>query len=100
MRRLRAALEARIGEALTEPDFATHVGGWEDDPEALDQALRYAAWATLTPEGQAFHRGGTLFHVPPGSIRSTSCRWRRSSGTASPCCGCRSMTGGIARGSP
>ena len=34
------------------------------DPEALDVALRYAAWATLTPEGQAHHRGGTLFRVP------------------------------------
>ncbi|MEA2790323.1 MAG: hypothetical protein QOG73_2729, partial [Acetobacteraceae bacterium] len=30
----------------------------------LDEALRYAAWATLTPDGQAFHHGGTLFHVP------------------------------------
>ena len=34
------------------------------DPEALDEALRYAAWATLTAEGQAPHHGGTLFRVP------------------------------------
>jgi NADPH-dependent glutamate synthase beta subunit-like oxidoreductase/NAD(P)H-flavin reductase len=61
---LRAALEARIGAPLTEQNFATHAAGWENDPEALDIALRYAAWATLTPDGQAFHRGGTLFHVP------------------------------------
>jgi NADPH-dependent glutamate synthase beta subunit-like oxidoreductase/NAD(P)H-flavin reductase len=61
---LRAALEARIGAPLTEQAFATYVGASESDPEALDIALRYAAWATLTPEGQAFHRGGTLFHVP------------------------------------
>ncbi|HQT76498.1 MAG TPA: FAD-dependent oxidoreductase [Rhodopila sp.] len=59
---LRAALEARIGETLTELGFATYA--WENDPEALDEALRYAAWATLTPEGQQAHRGGTLFHTP------------------------------------
>jgi NADPH-dependent glutamate synthase beta subunit-like oxidoreductase/NAD(P)H-flavin reductase len=61
---LRAALEARMGSALTEKGFATSVTAWENDAEALDQALRYAAWATLTPAGQAFHRGGTLFRVP------------------------------------
>ena len=26
--------------------------------------MRYAAWATLTADGRAAHRGGTLFHVP------------------------------------
>ncbi len=61
---LRAALEARIGAPLTEKAFATQVAASENDPAALDEALRYAAWATLTPEGQAHHRGGTLFHVP------------------------------------
>ena len=61
---LRAALEARMGAPLTEQGFATSVTAWENDAEALDEALRYAAWATLTPEGQAFHRGGTLFRVP------------------------------------
>jgi NADPH-dependent glutamate synthase beta subunit-like oxidoreductase/NAD(P)H-flavin reductase len=61
---LRAALEARIGGSLTDKSFASHVAAWENDPQALDEALRYAAWATLTPEGQAHHRGGTLFHVP------------------------------------
>jgi NADPH-dependent glutamate synthase beta subunit-like oxidoreductase/NAD(P)H-flavin reductase len=61
---LRSALEARIGAPLTELNFATHVATWENDPEALDEALRYAAWATLTPDGKAAHRGGTLFHVP------------------------------------
>jgi NADPH-dependent glutamate synthase beta subunit-like oxidoreductase/NAD(P)H-flavin reductase len=61
---LRAALEARMGSALTEQAFATHVAAWENDAEALDVALRYAAWATLTADGQAFHRGGTLFRVP------------------------------------
>ena len=61
---LRAALEARIGGPLTDKSFATQVAASENEPAALDEALRYAAWATLTPEGQAHHRGGTLFHVP------------------------------------
>ncbi|HET9018542.1 MAG TPA: pyridine nucleotide-disulfide oxidoreductase, partial [Acetobacteraceae bacterium] len=63
---LRAALEAAMGETLTEAAFATHVARWEHDQntENLDVALRYAAWATLTVAGQERHRGGTLFHVP------------------------------------
>ena len=63
---LRAALEARFGGALTEPLFAASVAAWEKDgnAEALDEALRYAAWATLAPEGQAAHRDGTMFRVP------------------------------------
>src|SRR5579863_6148078 len=63
---LRAALEALFGEALTERVFADRVTAWEQagDGEALDVAMRYAAWATLTPAGQAAHRGGTLFRVP------------------------------------
>ncbi len=63
---LGAALQARMGEPLAELAFATYVTAWEaaGDTDALDVALRYAAWATLTAEGQAAHRGGTLFHVP------------------------------------
>jgi NADPH-dependent glutamate synthase beta subunit-like oxidoreductase/NAD(P)H-flavin reductase len=61
---LRAGMEARIGAPLTEQAFAIHAKSLDDDPEALDEALRYAAWATLTPAGQAAHKGGTLFHVP------------------------------------
>ena len=63
---LRAALEALIGGALTELGFAERVAEWETagDGEALDVALRYAAWATLTEEGRAAHPGGTLFRVP------------------------------------
>ena len=33
-------------------------------PAALDVALRYAAWATLTAAGRAAHRGDTMFRVP------------------------------------
>ena len=42
------------------------MAAWEAaaDAEALDLALRYAAWATLTPAGRAAHPGGTLFRVP------------------------------------
>ncbi|HET6182738.1 MAG TPA: FAD-dependent oxidoreductase [Acetobacteraceae bacterium] len=63
---LRAALEARFGEALTDASFARHVTHWEKsaDGEALDQAARYAAWATLTAAGQAAHKGTILFKVP------------------------------------
>ncbi len=63
---LRAALEARFGEVLTEQSFARHVTHWEKsaDAEALDLAARYAAWATLTAAGRAAHPGNTLFQVP------------------------------------
>ena len=63
---LRAALEARIGGALTELGFATAVAAWEatGEAEAIDLAQRYAAWATLTPAGRAAHPGNTLFRVP------------------------------------
>jgi NADPH-dependent glutamate synthase beta subunit-like oxidoreductase/NAD(P)H-flavin reductase len=63
---LRTALEAAMGEPLTELAFATHVAAWEQEQraEALDLALRYAAWATLTEAGRAHHRGGTMFRVP------------------------------------
>ena len=30
----------------------------------LEAAARYAAWAALTPEGRAKHRGGVLFKAP------------------------------------
>jgi NADPH-dependent glutamate synthase beta subunit-like oxidoreductase/NAD(P)H-flavin reductase len=63
---LRGELEAAMGAPLTELAFARHVLAWEKTERAhlLDIAARYAAWATLTPEGQARHGAGTLFHVP------------------------------------
>jgi NADPH-dependent glutamate synthase beta subunit-like oxidoreductase/NAD(P)H-flavin reductase len=63
---LRAALEAVIGGALTEAAFAERVTAWEaaGDAEALDVAMRYAAWGTLTSAGRAAHPGGTLYRVP------------------------------------
>ncbi len=63
---LGAALEARFGEPLTEASFARHVAHFEKsaDAEALDEAARYAAWATLTEAGRAAHPGNILFRVP------------------------------------
>lgn len=63
---LRADLVARFAGPFSELAFARHVEAWElaADAGALDVALRYAAWATLTPEGRAHHRGDTLFGVP------------------------------------
>ncbi|HEY8252280.1 MAG TPA: hypothetical protein VIG70_16925, partial [Burkholderiales bacterium] len=49
----------------TELDFARQVTDWLKDEaangEKLEQAARYAAWATLTPEGKEKHRHGVLF---------------------------------------
>ena len=63
---LRADLESRFEAPFSELAFATHVETWElqANAEALDVALHYAAWATLTDEGRAYHRGDTLFNVP------------------------------------
>lgn len=63
---LRGTLEAAMATPLDERAFAEHVLAWErnERAELLDVAMRYAAWATLSPEGRARHGGGTLFHVP------------------------------------
>jgi NADPH-dependent glutamate synthase beta subunit-like oxidoreductase/NAD(P)H-flavin reductase len=63
---LRAELESRMSAPFTELAFARAVEAWElaADAEALDVALRYAAWATLAEAGREHHRGDTLFGVP------------------------------------
>ena len=63
---LRVDLEARMGERFGEIAFARAVERWElaADTAALDAALRYAAWATLSEAGRAHHRHDTLFGVP------------------------------------
>ncbi|MCL2871769.1 MAG: FAD-dependent oxidoreductase [Betaproteobacteria bacterium] len=65
---LRQALEKLIGASLTQLNFAQAVTRWQQDAdanaEALDTAMRYAAWAVHTPEGRAFHRRDVLFKVP------------------------------------
>ena len=62
---LRASLEAEMTVPLTEVSFATHVEAWQRNERTplLDTAMRYAAWATLTPQGRAAHAGGTLFRL-------------------------------------
>ncbi len=63
---LRAMIEREIAESFSEHAFAVHVDTWtrNTDTENLDLAMRYAAWATLTPAGRARHGSGTLFHLP------------------------------------
>ena len=64
---LRLALSVHgMPASFSEQGFADTVAKWEAaaNVEALDLALRYAAWATLSEEGRAFHKGGTLFRVP------------------------------------
>ncbi|HEX3418485.1 MAG TPA: pyridine nucleotide-disulfide oxidoreductase, partial [Stellaceae bacterium] len=57
-------------ESITawERRYAERVAKWLEDEagnaEALDIAQRYAAWATLSPEGRRKHRRGVLFKVP------------------------------------
>ncbi|RZI45511.1 FAD-dependent oxidoreductase [Candidatus Finniella inopinata] len=49
-----------------ELSFAGQVLEWQDQgaSEALEAAARYAAWATLTPQGQDIHKGDVLFKIP------------------------------------
>ncbi|HWB51984.1 MAG TPA: FAD-dependent oxidoreductase [Stellaceae bacterium] len=71
---LRAALglgdfaDTRTGILAWERRYAELVSGWLDDESAhgdeLRAAVEYAAWATLSPAGQAKHRRGLLFKVP------------------------------------
>jgi len=65
---LRRELEHALGAPFTETGFASAVTGWQRDEAAnaavLDVALRYAAWASHTPEGRAAHKGGVLFRAP------------------------------------
>lgn len=65
---LARELEARLSAPLTELGFAKAVQGWlkneaNHGPE-LKTAATYAAWATLTPAGQAKHGKGLLFKQP------------------------------------
>jgi len=63
-----AELEALFEEPLTELSFANHVARWLDaeanHAEHLQLAARYAAWATLSPQGKEKHGKGVLFKVP------------------------------------
>lgn len=52
----------------SELEFAKAVTNWQQDEEKnkdiLEQAALYAAWATLTPNGQQAHKNGVLFKTP------------------------------------
>lgn len=65
---LRRAIEDLIGGELDELRFAEWVAARLDTEAAhaaeLDVAARYAAWATLSPEGQRRHKAGVLFKAP------------------------------------
>ncbi|MFQ5784490.1 MAG: FAD-dependent oxidoreductase [Alphaproteobacteria bacterium] len=65
---LEAAIEARIGGPFDELGFANAVMAWLDDEaanaDALDLALRFAAWATLSAAGRARFAAGVLFKTP------------------------------------
>src|SRR6202047_5368219 len=54
--------------AKWERRYAGHVADWLGDEAGnagpLEVAQRYAAWATLSPEGRRKHRRGVLFKVP------------------------------------
>ncbi|HEX3535941.1 MAG TPA: FAD-dependent oxidoreductase, partial [Stellaceae bacterium] len=64
----RVPFDTRDGTLAWELRYAEAVGHWLEDESAhqlpLKAALEYAAWATLTPEGQQKHRRGLLFKVP------------------------------------
>ena len=84
---LEAALVERFGKPLTELSFARHVMAWLDaeaaNAEAIDLAVRYAAWALLTEAGHAGMAAAVLLRRRrTRSIRSTCCRPRPSSAPA------------------
>ncbi len=66
------ALEAQITELLgrdfDQLSFSHAVMGWledeDEDAKAIETALKYAAWALWTEEGQARHKEDVLFRKP------------------------------------
>src|SRR5215813_5353974 len=83
---LRAELEARIGEPLSdlsgELAYARQVGEWALDEAAhasdIDLALRYAAWAAHTPpEGRPIQVTAQARLHAPDSGRARKARWHR-----------------------
>ncbi len=62
---LEATLTNRFGHAFSELAYAEAIETWlKDEPtneESIDLALRYAAWALLTPAGRERNQAGVLF---------------------------------------
>ena len=100
---LAAETAARFNEPFTEQSFVEHVSRWLDDEPAhageLAIAQKYAAWAALSPAGQAKHHHGVLFRVPhkldPNHLVPVETWW--SNGIAA--WRCRASPGGIAKDS-
>ena len=65
---LERRLEQLIGSPFSETAFADAVTRWQESEsehaEALEIALRYAAWAAQTDEGKRRHHSGVLFKAP------------------------------------
>ena len=69
---LRVQIDGLVGRYDDVPAFelafAEAVTRWQADDaanaDALDAAMRYAAWAAHTAAGRAAHRGGVLFRAP------------------------------------
>ena len=82
-------LFALLGGPVTELGFAQKVTAWEEDreanAEALDLALRYAAWATHSAAGQARWADAVLFRVPHKTDPQHLVPVETESGAASPC---------------
>ncbi|WP_337997345.1 FAD-dependent oxidoreductase [Oleispirillum naphthae] len=72
---LTREVEARLGAAFSEAGFARAVLAWMEDAAAhaedLALAARFAAWASLAPEGRRAHGKGVLF-VQPGKRDSAN----------------------------
>ena len=70
--RMEAILAPVVGGSFADPGwelaFARAVAGWQEDEaanaKALEAAAGYAAWATLTADGQGRHGNGILFKIP------------------------------------
>ena len=69
---MEAILAPLVGGSFADPGwelaFARAVAGWQKDEaanaKALEAAAGYAAWATLTADGQGRHGHGILFKIP------------------------------------
>jgi hypothetical protein len=97
-------IERVTGEPLSELSFARHVSAWLENECAasaqLDLALKYAAWAALTPEGREHHRSGVLFDWPAlnSRLRQNGVQERLTSAWISHCL--RSGSAGVSPAGP
>ena len=65
---LAVSLQKWFDNDFTELKFAQNINGWleaeAENSDKLDIAMRYAAWAALTPAGKKRHGHGVLFKIP------------------------------------